>query len=384
MKILQVIPFFSPEFGGSVDSVHDLSMHLAQRGHTVTILTTSYHFDTKYANGIPGVNVIPLPYFFNWGLFIHSPEINNFINDNLRFFDVVILHNYRSYQNAVLSKYAKIYSVPYCMDAHGSLLPISKKQILKRMFDFVWGKKILSNAAGFIAATPEEQQQYVKMGIDPAKISIIPRGIDISNYHMFITENSFRKKYKISADTFLILYLGRIHSIKGLDILINAFSRLTKAFENTLLVIAGPDDGYLLTLKNFISQNNIEKKVIFTGTLYTDEKIMALQTADLVVVPSYYESFGIVVTEAMASKTPVLISNKCGILQMLSREIVHVCECDKDKLYDAIEKLYLDENERKKYVNSAYDYTEINFSWDNVIKQYEVIFENIINDRQTG
>ena len=105
---------------------------------------------------------------------------------------------------------------------------------------------------------------------------------------------------------------------------------------------------------------------------------MALQTADLVVVPSYYESFGNVVTEAMASKTPVLISNKCGILQMLPPEIVHVCECDKDKLYRAIENLYLDENERKKYVNSAYDYVETHFSWDNIIKQYERIFENIV------
>ena len=297
---------------------------------------------------------------------------------------MVILHNYRSYQNAVLYNYAKIHAVPYCLDSHGSLLPIWKKQILKRMFDFVWGKKILSGAAWFIAATLEEQQQYVKMRIDPAKISIIPRGIDISKYNTFITDNSFRKKYKISADTFLILYLGRIHSIKGLDILINAFSRLTKAFENTLLVIAGSDDGYLLTLQNVILQNNTEKKVIFTGNLFMGEKIMALQTADLVVVPSYYESFGNVVTEAMASKTPVLISNKCGILQMLSQEIVHVCECDKDKLYEAIENLYLDENERKKYVNSAYDYTKTHFSWDNLIKQYEVLFDNIINDRQTG
>jgi glycosyltransferase involved in cell wall biosynthesis len=384
MKILHVIPFLSPKFGGSVYSVHDLSIHLAQRGHTISILTTSYHLDRKYANDIQGINVIPVPYFFNWGLFIHSPEINNLINANLRFIDIVILHNYRSYQNARLIKYAKIHSVPYCLDAHGSLLPIWNKQLLKRLFDVVWGNKILSGAACFIAATPEEQQQYVRIGIDSAKISIIPRGIDISKYNTFITDNSFRKKYKIRADTFLILYLGRIHSIKGLDILINAFSRLTKAFNNTLLVIAGPDDGYLSTLQNFISQNHIEKKVIFTGNLYTDEKIMALQTADLVVVPSYYESFGTVVTEAMASKTPVLISDKCGILQMLSQEIVHVCKCDKDKLYDAIENLYLDENERKKFVNSAYDYTETHFSWDSVIKQYEVLFDKIIYDRQTG
>ena len=68
---------------------------------------------------------------------------------------------------------------------------------------------------------------------------------------------------------------------------------------------------------------------------------MALQTADLVVVPSYYESFGNVVTEAIASKTPVIISNKCGILQVLPHKCIHVCECNKEKFYNMIENLYL-------------------------------------------
>lgn len=379
MKILHVIPFFSPEFGGSSNNAHELTKNLAQIGYDVTILTTSYHFDRKYANDASGVNIISMPYLFNWGLFIYNPEIINYLKKNLCFFDIIILHNYRSYQNAMLIKYAKIYSIPYCLDSHGMLLPMWDKLILKRLFDFIWGNKILIGAARFIVANPEEQQQYVKIGIDSKKTSIIPRGIDISIYNTFITDNSFRKKYNIGADTFLILFLGRIHPIKGLDLLINAFSRLTKTFKNTLLVIAGPDEGYLSTLQNIISQNNIEKKVLFTGHLYTDDKVMAFQTADLVVVPSYYESFGNVVIEVMASKTPLLISNKCSILQMLTQEIVHVCECDKDKLYDAMENLYLDETERKKYVNSAYDYVETHFSWDNVIKQYVVVFENIVN-----
>ena len=86
MKILHIIPFFSSKFGGSVNSVHELSMHLAHRGHIVSILTTSYHFEKKYADDTLGVNVIPVPYFFNWGLFIYSPKINNFLKENLIYF----------------------------------------------------------------------------------------------------------------------------------------------------------------------------------------------------------------------------------------------------------------------------------------------------------
>jgi glycosyltransferase involved in cell wall biosynthesis len=382
MKILHIIPYFSPKFGGDVTSVYELSTHLAKRGHTVSIVTTSYLFDKKLANETLGVEIIPIPYFLYWELFIYSPRINRFLEENLNFFDLVVLHNYRSYQNACLMKYAKIYSVPYCLDAHGSFVPIWGKKIRKRLFDLVWGNKILRGASKLIAATPQEKYQYIKNGIDPKKIFIIPRGINISKYNTYITDNHFRQKYNISSNAFLILYLGRIHPIKGLDILINAFSRLTKTYENTFLVVAGPDDGYLLDLQNFISQNNIGKKVLFTGTLNFDEKIIALKSVDLVVVPSYFESFGKVITEAMASKTPILISNNCGILQMISEEVVHVCECDKEKFYTAMEKLYLDENERKKYLNPAYDYIETHFSWDNVIQQYEVLFESIIRDRQ--
>jgi glycogen synthase len=92
MKILHVIPFFSPEFGGSSNSVQDLAKHLAQIGHDVTILTTLYHFNRKYANDTSGVNVISVPYFFNCGLFIYSPEICNYLKGNLCFFDIIILH----------------------------------------------------------------------------------------------------------------------------------------------------------------------------------------------------------------------------------------------------------------------------------------------------
>ena len=384
IKILHIIPFFSPKFGGSVNTVYGLTKKLAQRGHEVSILTTTFHFDKKYANSLVDVNVIPIKYFINWGLFIYSPRITDFLKKNLQHFDIIMLHEYRSYQNAIVSKYAKIHSVPFCLDAHGTLLPFWHWQKLKKIYDIVWGKKMLNETTEFIVSTNDEKQQYLKYGVDFEKISIIPRGIDISQYNIIIDNNLFRQKYNIGSDDFVILYLGRIHSIKGLDLLTYAYSKLTKVYENIVLVIAGSDDGYLLSLKNQISNYGIEKKVIITGHLYEDEKIMALKTADLVVVPSYYESFGNVIVEAMASKTPVLVSKKCGILQTVSEEIMHVCDSDKESLYDAIQKIYLDENYRKKFVIRAFEYTEMHFSWKNVVQQFESLFYKIINDRQTG
>jgi len=107
MKILQVIPFFTPARGGSVTVSYYLSKELSKSGHEVTIITTDFEFDEEYAKSIEGVNVISFKCIANHGLFLYSPSMKKWLRDNINNFDVVHLHNFRSYQNNVVYKYAK-------------------------------------------------------------------------------------------------------------------------------------------------------------------------------------------------------------------------------------------------------------------------------------
>ena len=114
MKILQVIPFFSPKFGGSVTVPYELSRELVKRNHEVTIITTDFGFDSQYAKTIQdaGVNVIPFHCLANVGLFLYSPSMKIWLEKNLKGFDIIHLHNFRSYQNNVIRTFAVKYGIP--------------------------------------------------------------------------------------------------------------------------------------------------------------------------------------------------------------------------------------------------------------------------------
>ena len=281
MKILKVIPHFSQKFGGSVTVPCELSKQLIKRNHDITIITSDYGFDPKFAESIrnQGIKVIPFTCKMNLGNFLYTPSMNKWLKKNLKDFDVIHFHLFRSYQNIVVRKFAKKIGVPYIVQAHGVVLPFFEKQFLKKCFDLKWGNKILKDASCCIALTRTELDQYITMGVPEKKIVIIPNGIDITQYSDS-TKGNFRSKYFIPENVRIILSLGRIHKLKGIDLLVDAFSLLCSQMNNVKLVIAGPDEGALPELKNQVSKLQIENKVLFIGPLYGKEKLEAYFDSD--------------------------------------------------------------------------------------------------------
>jgi glycosyltransferase involved in cell wall biosynthesis len=101
------------------------------------------------------------------------------------------------------------YGIPYIMQAHGSVLPFFEKQNLKKLYDFIWGDKILDDATKLIAITNVEKDQYLKKGIPENKIVIIENGIDVSKYETLPERGKFKKRYGIASEKKIILYVGR-------------------------------------------------------------------------------------------------------------------------------------------------------------------------------
>lgn len=324
MKILHVIPFFSPKFGGSVTVPYQLSKELAKKGNNVTIITSDYGFDLKYAKEIEefDVKVIPFRTIVNFGLFIYTPSMKSWLCENIRNFDIVHMHNFRSYQNNLTADFAIQNRIPYIMQAHGSVLPFFEKQGLKKIYDLLWGNKLLKNASKCIAVSRMERYQYLQMDIPENKIAIIPNGIDISDFKNLPEKGIFRNRYSIKPDEKIILYLGRVHKSKGIDFLINAFSKLVVQNNNTRLVIIGPDAGYLNPLKEQVNELKIKDKVLFCGPLYEQQKFEALIDADVLVYPSTIEIFGLVPFEAIMCGTPIIVTDDCGC-----GEIVKEADC---------------------------------------------------------
>ncbi len=382
MKILQVIPFFAPEFGGSVTVPYELSEELAKRKHDVTIITTDFGFNLQFADAIRsnGVHVIPFHCAAHFGLFLYTPSMKPWLEKNLKEFDIIHLHNYRSYQNVAVHTSAMKHKIPYIVQAHGSVLPFFEKQNLKKLFDFVWGDKILKDSSKVIAVSGIEREQYLKMQVSDNKIEIVPNGIDMSEYETLPDRGEFTNKYGIVPDEKIILYLGRLHKGKGLDFLVNGFSGLLDQRRDVRLVIIGPDEGFLDILMKQIIRLKIEENVLLLGPLYKTEKFEALVDADVLVYPGIFEIFGLVPFEAIMCGTPVIVAEGCGC-----GEIIKEANCglivksgEVNQLIDHIENLINNPDISQNFVANGQEYINNVLNWKILIKQFEDIYDSCL------
>ena len=382
MRVLQVISYLNPKIGGDVNVISNLSKQLVKKGHDVSILTTDFQFDKEFAkdNQNEGIEIIPFHCIINVSSFFYSPAMKAWVKENIKRFDLIHLHNYRSYQNNVIHHYAKKYNIPYILQAHGSVLPFFAKQRLKKLYDFIWGHGILRDASKVIALTTTEGEQYQTMGVKANKIEIVPNGIDSPKYGNLPEHGMFRKKYGINDDEKIILYLGRIHKIKGIDFLIRAFKQLTNTMSNIHLVIIGPDDGYYHTMIESITKNQLKEKITLTGFLDGAEKDAAYYDSDVFVYPSQYDIFGISPFEALQFDTPIIVSNRCGC-----GEFVKAANCGKVIQYndtnDLIQNITLLLNNQKmtsELIENGKKFVADNLTWEKIVSKLEFVYEDCI------
>ena len=196
MRIVQVIPYFSPVFGGEVNFCYNLSRHMVNRGHEVTILTSDYLYDEEYAHQLKGVEVIPFRTYAQIGRITYTPTIRKWIREYACKKDVFHLHSFRTYQNIVMVNELVKMRKPYLMEAHGSL-PIMGKEYSKKAYDYLWGQKLLFTASNCIALNNLEKIQYLSFGLEPRMVEIIPNGIDLEKYLPQPERGEFREAYGI-------------------------------------------------------------------------------------------------------------------------------------------------------------------------------------------
>jgi glycosyltransferase involved in cell wall biosynthesis len=312
MKILHAFPFFSvSRGGGTTDLIYKIAKAQQRAGHEVSVYTGTVGFDTEYADSLTGVNVVPIRSYLNFGYYV-MPGMIGRVKRDIREFDVVHMHVVRTFQNVVLRHYCRKNSIPYVMDSHGSIPLAVNKRKIKRLFDIIWGRNILSDAEFCIAETDLGVEEYAEQGIPSAKIVTIPPPFDTEDYENLPEPGIFRAKYNIRENEKLITYLGRIHEIKGLNVTAEGFAELVSRREDVRLVIVGPDDGYEDELRRLISELGIEEKVLFTGFTFGMDKVHALVDADIVVQTSRYEQGAWAPIEGVLAGTPIVVSDNSG------------------------------------------------------------------------
>ncbi|MEO0241395.1 MAG: glycosyltransferase, partial [candidate division WOR-3 bacterium] len=155
---------------------------------------------------------------------------------------------------------------------------------------------------------------------------------------------------------------------------------ISKIYKDIYLLIAGPDnEGYGEKIKKLIKNYGIEDKVIFTGPLYGKEKISAFKNAEIFVLPSYSENFGLAVLEAMACGKPCVISNKVGIYKEVKKYNAGIIvETNSRSLYNGIQILLKDENLKRKISENAKKIVKNEYDIEKVAEKMIKVYEDIL------
>ena len=387
MNILHVVPSFAPCFahGGVVNASYQIAKKQVENGHDVHVYTTDscnerLKFKNNYNVDVDGIKVF---YFKNISnnvknkLTIDTPVSSiRYLKKTITNFDIIHIHEHRHSLAIATHRYAKKNNIPYVLQAHGSVLPFFQKEKLKDIFDKVWGFDILHDASKVFALSEIEKEQYLKMGISDDKIEIVPLGINLDEYNNLPEKGRFKSKYQINKKDKLILFLGRIHEIKGLDLLINSFNKIEN--ENVKLSIVGGDYGFKEELVKQIDKFNLEDKILFPGVLTGSDKIEALVDCDVFIMPSRYESFTTSGLEAMACKKPLILTKNNHIHTWVKDNTGLVCEFDENELANSIETLLNNDNLCSQFGNTGRELIENKYNWDNIEKQIESIYKKCI------
>ncbi|MFX0132585.1 MAG: glycosyltransferase [Candidatus Hodarchaeota archaeon] len=392
MNILQVIPYFPPAyaFGGPVRGAYLLSKELVARGHKVVVYTTDAHdfssrLNLSFNRIIDGVFVY---HFKNFNMFLvkhmktyFTPNLLFHLKKMIKKFDVIHIHEYRTFQDIIVSHFARYYNIPYVIQTNGSLIYKDEKKIKKRIFDYIWGYNHLYKASKLIALSKFEVAQYRSFGIPYNKISLIPSVFDHTTHIDLSDRGNFRKQYNINMDEKIILYLGRIHKQKGLDILVKAFFQVSQNMKNVYLIIVGPDDGYLSELKDMIIKLKLNKKVILTGPLYNEEKFEVYKDSNIFVLPSRYEAYSRSLREALTFGLPVIATKVGGTGDLIidGKTGLLIDSENIEQLSNSI--LYL-LNNFKKSINIGKKgklFIKNKFSTKKIVDKIEKLYENMID-----
>lgn len=391
MKILHIIPTYFPAYGqgGPIKSVHELNKGLAKSGVDVTVYTTN--MDSSGVLNVPlcqevnidGVKVWYFPITFRpWQ---YSFDLHQALAKNAKDFDLIHITSVFLSASTLGAYYAKKFKKPYIISPRGNFMqePLKFRSLKKKIYVNLIEKRNLTGASAIHFTVEKEKEDYLKLGLPLKKAVIVPNSIDIEN-GISIISGDFRKKNEISEDAKIIIFMGRLHKIKGLDTLIPAFAEVVKKEPKAVLVIVGPDErNYKKEIELEIGNRKLEinKNVVFTGILMGDNKKMVYKESDVFVLPSYSENFGMAVVEAMVAGLPVVITKGVGIAKEVEAAGAGlVVEKDVDQVSEAILKILNNPDLAKKMGEAGRKLVEAEFSSEKVAEKWIREYDKILND----
>lgn len=390
------------ETGGMNVYVRDLSQELARRGHHVDVYTRSQNPDIPRISQKlgAGVRVIHVPAgperpYDKHRVYDHLPQFVDGVlaqaeADRVQY---DVLHSHYWLSGAAARELRRSWGAPIVHMFH-TLGKMKNVVAQKRPGEQETSRRvaverdIVDFADALIASTPAEEGQLTQLyGADPRKIYVISPGVDTDRFHPIPAAHA-KERIGIRSDCRIILFVGRIEPLKGIDHLLGAIARvvdqLPELREGICVPIIGgephriDEDDEMVRLQELRKELGIRDVVTFLGSKNQDTLQYYYSAAEMVVMPSDYESFGMVALEAMACGTPVIASDVGGLAFLVKdgRTGYRVPAGDTEALTDRIVHLLTDELSRRRIGQRAECWAQ-SYAWPNIAEQIEDVYSDV-------
>lgn len=393
--------------GGMNVYVRDLALYLGREGIQLDVFTRSQDehvphvlhdlgFGNRVAH-IPAGPEHPLPKVV---LKEHIPQYTDQILDfaSSKGLQYDLIHSHYWMSGLAAEKLAQIWRVPVIQMFHtlGKLKQKVAQNSEEAEGDYrIQGEsRVIEMADRIVASTSTERQQLEKLyGADPSKIKVIPPGVDLHHFYP-IPPDEAKEYVGIPLEKRMLLFVGRIEPLKGIKTLLKSLAILRQkgqTGEKLCLAIIGGDlsddpaqeSQEMSLLKELREQYQLQDMVTFLGKRSQDSLPYYYSAAEMLIMPSHYESFGMVALESMACGTPVIASMVGGLIHLVEDGVTgyHVPVEDPEALSQRIAGLLDDRALRYRMGHDAFAFAK-KYSWENISARVIDLYQELTKERQ--
>lgn len=372
MKVLHVITGLDARAGGPAIALRGLGSAQKDAGLDVSIVSVyaegadSAPAQDLRENGIDVVRIGPAK-----PPLMSHPHIRTMLRSMVPNSDVVHIHGLWEDVQHYAARYARQVGVPYIIRPCGMLDPWSlDNSRWKKKLYMAWRLRAnLDRAAAIHYTTEAERAGAATLNI-PAPSIVEPNGLDLSEFEHLPSRGSFRQHHPAIDGRKMVLFLGRVHPKKGLHLLIPAFAR-TKSTDAVLVIVGPSEPEYHATLTRLIAEHRLGDRVLLLDILRGQRRIEAMVDADLFILPSRQENFGIAVVEALAAGCPVVVSEHVDLWpEICAAGVGDVVKLELDQIAAGIDRWLMDNSLRRQAAAQAPAFVRDRYDWKPIARHW--------------
>lgn len=367
--------------GGTAERTFQMSRFLAKQDNVqCTVLTLDIDANASRIQALLPARNVALPCL--WKRFYLPRAGWHTINRLVADADVIHLMGHWSLLNYLVYLVARSAGKPYVVCPAGALPIFGRSAVLKRFYNFFAGRAIIQNATAWIAVTASELPHFEQYGVASAKVRVIPNGVNEADFPL-PDQQVFMKKHSLP-DAPIVLFMGRLNPIKGPDLLLQAFMKVSSQLSTLHLVFIGPDGGMSEQLIQMVAGAGLAQRVHFLGYVDGVEKSAAYRCARLLVVPSRQEAMSIVAIEAGICGTPVLLTDQCGFSKVKEVDSRLVVPATVQELAVGLMRLLGNTNALTEIAPAWKNFVKQHFTWKAIGPEYLHLYKRIHVERESA